>query len=158
MSSSLAQYYADLLRPLGEVHVGKMFSVFCIYINEKPVGFLCGEELLVKTNAQMREKWPEIPQQKLFDGAVNPMWLVEDPENQELLLTLFRRAYDNLPQPKPKKTRKKQKTNEEILSQSGLGSPLSDESVMGKDVLTSKVREKSFLAWLHLNKREIKQK
>ena len=86
------------------------------------------------------------------------MWLVEDPENQELLLTLFRRAYDNLPQPKPKKSRKKQKTNEEVLSQSGLGSPLSDESVMGKDVLTSKVRENSFLAWLHLNKREIKQK
>ena len=95
---------------------------------------------------------------KTFDGAVNPMWLVEDPENQELLLTLFRRAYDNLPQPKPKKSRKKQKTNEEVLSQSGLGSPLSDESVMGKDVLTSKVRENSFLAWLHLNKREIKQK
>ncbi len=82
MSSSLAQYYADLLRPLGEVHVGKMFSVFCIYINEKPVGFLCGEELLVKTNAQMREKWPEIPQQKTFDGAVNPMWLVEDPKTR----------------------------------------------------------------------------
>lgn len=147
-SSSFAEYYADLLRPLGRVHVGKMFSVFCIYINEKPVGFLCGEELLIKTNKEMREKWPELPQKKLFDEAVNPMWIVEDPENQEQLLTLFRRAYEHLPQPKPKKSRRKSNTMEEKNSESGLGSPLSDKSIMGKAVLTSKVRDESFLSWL----------
>ena len=148
MSSSLAQYYADLLKPLGQVHIGKMFSVFCIYINEKPVGFLCGEELLVKTNNELREKWPEIPQKKLFDGAVNPMWLVEDPDNRELLLTLFNRAVQSLPQPKPKKNRRKQKSAEENDAESGLGSPLGDKEVMGEDVLTSDVRNKSFLNWL----------
>ena len=71
--AEMASYIADMLNPLGEVRIKRMFGEYCFYVNEKPVGFLCDNEVLVKTNAEMRALHPEMPQKLLFDGAVNPM-------------------------------------------------------------------------------------
>lgn len=148
-TSELATYYVDILKALGQARFKKMFNVFCIYINEKPVGFLCGEELLVKTNAQMREKWPDLPKKKLFPEAANEMWVVEDPDNNRLLLELFRHAYENLAAPSPKKTRKKVKKETESEDSGPVsGSPLGDKAVMGKDVLTPAIRKAGISGWI----------
>ena len=52
--AEMASYIADMLNPLGEVRIKRMFGEYCFYVNEKPVGFLCDNEVLVKTNAEMR--------------------------------------------------------------------------------------------------------
>lgn len=82
--AEMASYIADMLNPLGEVRIKRMFGEYCFYVNEKPVGFLCDNEVLVKTNAEMRALHPEMPQKLLFDGAVNPMWLIDNPDDEKL--------------------------------------------------------------------------
>ena len=79
--AEMASYIADMLNPLGEVRIKRMFGEYCFYVDEKPVGFLCDNEVLVKTNAEMRALHPEMPQKLLFDGAVNPMWLIDKLSN-----------------------------------------------------------------------------
>ena len=87
--AEMASYIADMLNPLGEVRIKRMFGEYCFYVNEKPVGFLCDNEVLVKTNAEMRALHPEMPQKLLFDGAVNPMWLIDNPDDREAVERYF---------------------------------------------------------------------
>ena len=87
--AEMASYIADMLNPLGEVRIKRMFGEYCFYVNEKPVGFLCDNEVLVKTNAEMRTLYPEMPQKLLFDGAVNPMWLIDNPDDREAVERYF---------------------------------------------------------------------
>ena len=103
--AEMASYIADMLNPLGEVRIKRMFGEYCFYVNEKPVGFLCDNEVLVKTNAEMRTLYPEMPQKLLFDGAVNPMWLIDNPDDREAVERYFGIAVKMLPAPKPKKPR-----------------------------------------------------
>ena len=88
--AEMASYIADMLNPLGEVRIKRMFGEYCFYVNEKPVGFLCDNEVLVKTNAEMRTLYPEMPQKLLFDGAVNPMWLIDNPDDRGSRRTILR--------------------------------------------------------------------
>ena len=37
--AEMASYIADMLNPLGEVRIKRMFGEYCFYVNEKPVGF-----------------------------------------------------------------------------------------------------------------------
>lgn len=46
--AEMASYIADMLNSLGEVRIKRMFGEYCFYVNEKPVGFLCDNEVLVK--------------------------------------------------------------------------------------------------------------
>ena len=103
--AGMASYIADMLNSLGEVRIKRMFGEYCFYVNEKPVGFLCDNEVLVKTNAEMRALHPEMPQKLLFDGAVNPMWLIDNPDDREAVERYFGIAAKMLPTPKPKKPR-----------------------------------------------------
>jgi hypothetical protein len=128
----MAAYIADMLSPLGEVRIKRMFGEYCFYVNEKPVGFLCDNEVLVKTNAEMRALHPEMPQKLLFDGAVNPMWLIDNPDDREAVERYFGIAAKMLPAPKPKKPRALKKPLKTRKYRDGEGSPLNDPAVMGE--------------------------
>ena len=124
--AEMASYIADMLNPLGEVRIKRMFGEYCFYVNEKPVGFLCDNEVLVKTNAEMRALHPEMPQKLLFDGAVNPMWLIDNPDDREAV-----ERYFGIAAKKPRALKEPQKTRK---YRDGEGSPLNDPAVMGDDM------------------------
>ena len=128
----LAAYVADQLSELGEIGLRRMFGVYCFYINEKPVGFLCGEQILVKTNVKMREEHPELPTVLLFEGAKNPMWLIENPDDVDAIRRYYKIAYESLPPPKPKRPRGCPKKPKARRRGDGEGSPLNDPEVMGE--------------------------
>ena len=118
--AEMASYIADMLNPLGEVRIKRMFGEYCFYVNEKPVGFLCDNEVLVKTNAEMR--------------AVNPMWLIDNPDDREAVERYFGIAAKMLPTPKPKKPRALKEPQKTRKYRDGEGSPLNDPAVMGDDM------------------------
>lgn len=138
-----AAYIADQLSGLGEVEAKKMFGVFCFYINQKPVGFLCDDQILVKTNAKMREDYPEFPTVLLFDGAKNPMWLIENPDDIDQIRKLYRIAYESLPAPKPKKPRGLATPAKIRSYRDGEGSPLNDPAVMGEEAAAKDVKKRN---------------
>lgn len=128
----MASYVADMLYGLGEVKTRRMFGEYCFYIDNKPVGFLCDNEVLVKTNAKMREANPNVPQKLLFDGAVNPMWVIDNPDDRDAVRKYFWIALKELPAPKPKKPRGIKASSERRRYRDGEGSPLNDPEVMGE--------------------------
>ena len=102
--AEMASYIADMLNPLGEVRIKRMFGEYCFYVNEKPVGFLCDNEVLVKTNA----------------------------DDREAVEQYFGIAAKMLPAPKSKKPRSLKKSAKIRKYRDGEGSPLNDPAVMGE--------------------------
>lgn len=122
---NLAEYIAEQLAEFGACRIKPMFGEFCFYLNEKPIGFLSDNQFLIKTNATMRQMYPHIPTQLLFEGAKEPMWLVNDIDNTGLLQCLLLCALENLPDPKKKKEPTKSR-----IYRDGEGSPWNDPSLM----------------------------
>lgn len=125
---NLAEYIAEQLEKFGVCRIKPMFGEFCFYLNEKPVGFLCENRLLIKTNAVMRKKYSSIPTQLLFEGAKEPMWLIDDIDNSELLRCLILCALENLPDPKQKKSNPSKSRS----YRDGEGSPWNDPALFPK--------------------------
>ncbi len=130
----MAEFVCEMLQGLGEPRVRRMFTEYCIYLKDKPVGFVVNNTLLVKTNEEMRKERPELPTQKLFEEAVNPMWVIEDPDDRKTVRELYQMARDCLPAKRAKKS-SSNRARKRINHKDGEGSPLRDPVVMGKSVL-----------------------
>lgn len=135
MSSSqeMSQYALEILSELGDARVRRMFGQYCLYLNGKAVGFIIDDQLLVKTNESMRKKFPDRPTQRLFEGAVNPMWIVQNPDDRNEILELYGVALNELPAPDSKSKSKGKGTNKKqkiARAREGLGSPLNDPDLL----------------------------
>lgn len=119
---NLAEYISEQLAEFGVCRIKPMFGEFCFYLNEKPVGFLCDNLFLIKTNATMRKMYSGVPTRLLFDGAKEPMWLIEDIDNSGLLRCLILCALEYLPDPKQKKSNPSRSS----VHRDGEGSPWND--------------------------------
>lgn len=128
-----AEYFAQMLDGLGEIKTRKMFNEFCVYIDDKPVGFIIDNHPMVKTNEAMRKLRPEIEQRMLFEGAKNPMWYVDDADNRSLIRELYALANKHLPKPLPKASKSKRVKSgvQKRVYRDGEGSPHNDPAVMG---------------------------
>ncbi len=135
----IAEYLRTTLSRIGRAEARKLFDVYSLYVNDKLVGFLVENQALVKTNAAMRQQWPEEKQALLFEGATNPMWVIEDLDDVDTICDLFGRALKCLPMPKARTPRKSKSKGSSSSSPNELhvpGSPLIDPAVMGDKVLT----------------------
>lgn len=125
----MVEFVLEMLQGLGEPRIRRMFSVHCIYLNDKPVGFLVDNHLFVKTNKEMRIARPDLPTQKLFEEAVNPMWIIDDPDDIKKVRELYKMALEWLPEKKVKKGPKTQ-ASKRIRRADGEGSPWNDPTVV----------------------------
>lgn len=78
-------------------------SIFCTTV-ERIVGGIYDNRLLVKPVQAARSYLPRIRYETPYEGA-KEMLLVEEVEESEFLVGLFRAMYEELPAPKKKKTR-----------------------------------------------------
>ena len=75
---------------------------YIIYYNGKIVGGIYDDRLLVKPVQTAINYMPNAEYQLPYDGA-KEMLLVDNVDNKEYLIGLFKTMYDELPAPKPKK-------------------------------------------------------
>ena len=98
-------YILDQLTGLEGISCRAMMGEYLLYCQGKLVGGIYDNRLLVKPTASAVRLLPDAPRELPYEGA-QEMLLVRDPENRELLTELIQALYEELPAPKPKRTKK----------------------------------------------------
>ncbi|MFT4232168.1 MAG: TfoX/Sxy family protein [Leucobacter sp.] len=101
-------FLLDQLGALPGIRSRRMFGEYCLYLDEKPVAFVCDDELFVKPTEEGRahlggdpEEAPAYPGSKLYFRVSGDRW-----EDREWLAQLVETTAAALPAPKPRGPRK----------------------------------------------------
>ena len=100
------QYVADQCAGAGEITVKKMFGDYGIYCKGKIFGLICDDNFYVKPTEAGRAVLRTIDLRPPYEGAKDYFY-IEDVDDHEVLSRLVRATYEELPEPKPKKEKKK---------------------------------------------------
>jgi TfoX/Sxy family transcriptional regulator of competence genes len=100
------QYIADQCAGAGEITVKKMFGDYGIYCKGKIFGLICDDHFYVKPTEAGRAVLKTIDLRPPYEGA-KEYFYIEDVDDHEVLSRLVRATYEELPEPKPKKEKKK---------------------------------------------------
>jgi DNA transformation protein and related proteins len=102
---SFRDYILEQAEGSGELDTKRMFGVYCLYCNRKPVAFICEDRVLVKETTAGRAYIGEPAETELFPGS-KPWFDIEDRfEDREWFSRLVGLTAEALPPPKPKKPR-----------------------------------------------------
>ncbi|WP_449278363.1 TfoX/Sxy family protein [Leucobacter sp. GX24907] len=101
------EFLLDQLSALPTVRTRMMFGEYCVYLDDKPVAFVCDDELFVKPTDAGRayigvpDEAPAYPGSKLYFRVSGDRW-----EDRDWLTGLIDLTAAELPAPKPKKSKK----------------------------------------------------
>ncbi len=101
------EFLTDQLAALPGIRARKMFGEYCVYYDEKPVAFVCDDELFVKPTDAGRafigdpDEAPAYPGSKLYFRVSADRW-----EDREWLTGLVDVTAAALPLPKPKRPKR----------------------------------------------------
>lgn len=101
-SKEYLDYILEQLFDLEEIHYRAMMEEFILYYRGKIVGGVYDDRLLVKPTKSAISYMPTTSYELPYEGA-KEMILVDDVDNKDFLIGLFRAMYDDLPEPKSKK-------------------------------------------------------
>lgn len=79
---------------------------YIIYYKGRIAAYVCDDRLLVKPVSSAKSMLPSARMESPYEGA-GEMLLVDDVDDRQLLETLFEVMFEELPEPKAKKPRKK---------------------------------------------------
>lgn len=103
------EFLLDQLGAPPHIRARKMFGEYALYCDEKPVAFMCDDELFIKPTPEARtfieaagplDEAPAYPGSKLYYRVSGDRW-----ENREWLSELIELNAAALPPPKPKRGR-----------------------------------------------------
>ena len=101
-SKEYLAYILEQLSGLEDIRYRAMMGKYILYYREKVVGGIYDDRFLIKNVTAARESMPDASLEKPYEGA-KEMLLMENIEDKEFLMDLFKAIYDALPTPKPKK-------------------------------------------------------
>lgn len=96
------EFVAYSLSHIDGVSYRKMMGEYIIYYNEKVIGGIYDNRLLVKIIPSSKRLMPEAREELPYEGT-ETMLLVEEIENRDFTKQLFDEMYPELPLPKKKK-------------------------------------------------------
>lgn len=106
-SKSFLEFVTEQLSELEDIKTRPMMGEYLLYYRGKLVGDICDDRLLVKITDSSSAMLPEAPRELPYEGAKTPMILVDDLDDRAFLRELLEAMYDELPMPKPKKSKTK---------------------------------------------------
>lgn len=106
-SQTFVDFVLNQIENSGEITAKKMFGEYAIYSGGKIVGLICDNKLFIKQTKTGREFIGVVVEAPPYPGA-KPSFLIEDKlEDKDWLSELVRISASELPEPKPKKPKKK---------------------------------------------------
>ncbi len=100
-------FILDQLQSVEEVTAKKMFGEYGVYSNGKIFGVICDNKLFIKATDAGRKFIGDVVEAPPYEGA-KPGFLIEEKiEDRQWLSKLVRLTVNELPEPKPKKAKKK---------------------------------------------------
>ncbi len=107
-SAETIDYLLDQLRDLPGTRTRKMFGEYCLYLDDKPIAFVCDDELFVKPTTSGRDFIGDPEEAQAYPGSSLYFRLTQDLwEDREFLVELLYLTGDELPAAKPKPKRRK---------------------------------------------------
>lgn len=103
------QYIADQLSGAGNITYRKMFGEYGMYCDSKIFALICDDQFFVKITEAGKKLAPDLEILPPYEGA-KPYFLIEDVDNREFLTEFVAATCKELPMPKPKKPKKRLKT------------------------------------------------
>lgn len=100
------QFIADQLESAGQITYRKMFGEYGMYCNGKLFAVICDDQFFIKITETGAQIAPDLETAPPYNGA-KPYFLIEDIDNRDFLTKLVTETCKSLPEPKPKKERKK---------------------------------------------------
>lgn len=101
-SKEYLNFILEQISALGEVTYKSMMGEYMLYYQGKLIAYICDDRLLIKPVKTAVKLLPEASYEPPYEGAKD-MILVEEVDNREFLVELFRAIYDELPALKKKK-------------------------------------------------------
>jgi TfoX/Sxy family transcriptional regulator of competence genes len=99
-------FLLDQLGNLPGLRTRRMFGEYCVYVDDKPVAFVCDDQLYVKPTAAGEALLPKPLWGRFYDKAKPHLLLTPDRwDERELLRTLLLTTADALPRPRPPRAR-----------------------------------------------------
>ncbi len=107
-SSEEAKFFIqEQLRPLGEdVTVRKMMGEYILHYRSRVLGFISNDVLILEDGPTIRRLLPDAERVPLFPGSKDFV-VFPDPGNSRLLCEIVMAIYEDLPVPKPRKSKRK---------------------------------------------------
>ena len=100
-------FVLDQIENAGEITAKKMFGEYGLFSNGKIFALICDNKLFVKPTETGRDFIKDVVEAPPYPGA-KLSFLIEDKlEDREWISNLVRITVKELPEPKPKKTKKK---------------------------------------------------
>lgn len=100
-------FILDQLQLVEEVIAKKMFGEYGVYSNGKMFGVICDDKLFIKPTNAGRAFIGDVVEAPPYEGA-KPSFLIEEKiEDRQWLSDLVKLTVRELPEPKPKKAKKK---------------------------------------------------
>ena len=99
------EYVCDQMGDAGTITFRKMFGDYAVYCDGKVVALICDDQLFVKPTEGGRALLEEVVEGKPYPGA-KPHLVIEEVDDREWLASLVRVTWQEVPAPRPKKTRK----------------------------------------------------
>ena len=100
-------FVLDQIENAGEITAKKMFGEYGIYSDGKIFALVCDNKLFIKPTLSGRAFIKDVVEAPPYEGA-RPSFLIEDKiEDRDWLSELIRISLKELPEPKPKKRKKK---------------------------------------------------
>ncbi len=128
-SSEEAKFFIQgQLRPLGEdITVRKMMGEYILHYRSKVLGFISNDVLILEDGPTIRRLLPDAERVPLFPGSKDFV-VFPDPGNSRLLCEIVMAIYEDLPVPKPRKSKRKPDASEESSRKksSGKENPIDD--------------------------------
>jgi TfoX/Sxy family transcriptional regulator of competence genes len=104
--ASFVEFVIDQIVDVGLVESKKMFGEYAIYCNSKVVALICDNQLFIKPTISGRTFIGNVVEASAYNGA-KPSFLIEEGlDDSEWLSKLIKMTADELPIPKPRKSKK----------------------------------------------------
>ena len=145
-SPELIHYLCEQLEGLGAVRSRKMFGEYMIYLNDKPVFIVCGDQPMVKMLPCLEELLKGRPVQPPYEGAKDHYVL--DPDDRDTLRRAARLAEEVTPLPKKKSKKAPEPSAAQPLSWDAAWPQSAEPSLSDISVWVSSPVFDTFLAWM----------
>ncbi len=121
-SSEVAKFFVQgQLRPLGEdVTVRKMMGEYILHYRSRVLGFISNDVLILEDGPTIQRLLPDAERVPLFPGSKDFV-VFPDPGNSRLLCEVVTAIYEDLPVPKPRKSKRKPSENGPAVSEKKSG-------------------------------------
>ncbi len=104
---AFVDFVLDQIENAGEVTAKKMFGEYGVFSNGKIFALICDNKLFIKPTESGRAFIQNVVEAPPYKGA-KPSFLIEDKiEDRDWLSELVRISLKELPEPKPKKKKKR---------------------------------------------------